>query len=93
MNDLNHTLIGAIAMASFVIAIFFLRFWRDGHDRFFLLFASSFFVEGINRIAQAMSASPNEGGPSRYGIRAVGFALILAAILDKNRTRPGKRPD
>lgn len=87
MDALNQTLVGAIAMASFVIGVFFLRFWRDGRDRFFLLFAMSFFVEGVNRIAQAVSVSPNEGSLSRYGIRVLAFALILAAILDKNRSR------
>ncbi|HEY2774165.1 MAG TPA: DUF5985 family protein [Candidatus Binatia bacterium] len=86
-SALNETLIGAIAMASLVIGVFFLRFWRDGGDRFFLLFALSFFVEGVNRVAQALSASPNEGTLSRYGIRLVAFGLILAAILDKNRSK------
>lgn len=85
MNALNHTLIGAIAMASLVIGTFFLRFWRDGRDRFFLLFACSFFVEGLNRMAQALSESPNEGTLARYGVRFLAFALILAAIHDKNR--------
>lgn len=88
MDALNQTLIGSIAMASFVIGVFFLRFWQEGRDRFFLLFALSFFVEGVNRVAQALSTSPNEGDLSRYGIRLVAFALILAAIREKNRGRP-----
>ncbi len=29
---------GAVAMASLVAALFFLRFWRQTHDTFFLLF-------------------------------------------------------
>ena len=87
MAALNQTLLGATAMAFLVVGVFFLRFWRDGRDRFFLLFALSFIVEGSNRIAQALSVSPNEGSLSRYGIRVLAFALILAAILDKNRSR------
>src|SRR5205823_12585686 len=35
----NYLLTGAIAMASCVIALFFLRFWRNSGDRFFLYFA------------------------------------------------------
>jgi hypothetical protein len=87
MLEINQTLLGAIAMASVVIGVFFLRFWREGRDRFFLLFALSFFMEGVNRAAQALSASPNEGTLSRYGLRIVAFSLILAAIMDKNRDR------
>lgn len=90
-SALNEALIGAIAMATFTIGIFFLRFWRHGRDRFFLLFALSFFVEGFNRVGQALSESPNEGAIARYGIRLLSFLLILIAILDKNRTS-GEQP-
>lgn len=89
MDALNYTMIGAIAMASIVIGAFFLRFWRQGGDRFFLLFALSFFVEGANRIAQGLSQFPNEGTFARYGIRFVAFLLILAAIHHKNRGPSG----
>lgn len=91
MQALNQMLLGAIAMASFVIGTFFLRYWRQGRDRFFLLFALSFFVEGINRVAQALSEAPQEGDLTRYGVRLIAFGLILAAILDKNRVRVTRR--
>lgn len=84
-TPVNQALLGAIILACFVIGAFFLRFWRQGHDRFFLLFASSFFVEGMNRVVQALSESPQEGSLTRYGVRLLSFALILAAIHDKNR--------
>ena len=90
LDALNSTLIGAIAMASFVSGAFFLRFWRRGGDRFFLLFALSFFFEGANRVAQALSSSPSEGSLGRYGVRLLAFSLILAAIIDKNRARRGR---
>jgi hypothetical protein len=84
---LNQLLLGAIAMASFVIGAFFLRFWKQSHDRFFLLFALSFGVEGVNRVAQALSASPHEGSLTRYGVRMIAFVLILEAIREKNQSR------
>ena len=34
-------LLGAVAMASLVAAAFFWRFWRQTHDRFFMLFAAA----------------------------------------------------
>ena len=87
MQAFNEMLIGAIAMASFVIGGFFLRYWDRGRDRFFLLFSMSFFVEGANRVLQALSESPHEGSLGRYGVRLVAYTLILAAIVDKNRHR------
>lgn len=86
MDRLNPLLLGAIATSSFVAGLFFMRFWREGRDRFFLLFALSFFVEGGNRIAQALSSKPNEGSPAIYLIRLTSFLLIIAAIIDKNRS-------
>lgn len=87
---MNLMLLGAIAMASLVAALFFLRFWKETRDRFFLFFALSFFIEGINRVVLGLSPHPNEGEPFFYLVRFLSFLLILAAILDKNRAeRPG----
>lgn len=92
MDRLSEVLLGAISMASLVIAAFFFRFWRTGRDRFFLLFALSFFVEGVNRFALALLDNPNEGYPLVYLVRLLSFGLILAAIVEKNRGsgRPGR---
>jgi len=86
MQVLNVMLLGAIAMASLVAGMFFLRFWRRSHDPFFLLFAASFFLEAANRVALALSSNPSDGAPIFYGIRFVAFALILVAIAQKNRS-------
>jgi hypothetical protein len=84
MDRVNLTLLGAIAMASFVAALFFLRFWRQSRDPFFLLFALSFFVEGGNRVVLALSPKPHEGNPAIYLVRLASFLLIIAAIVTKN---------
>jgi uncharacterized membrane protein HdeD (DUF308 family) len=86
MDRLNPMLLGAIAVTSSVAGLFFLRFWREGRDRFFLLFALSFFVEGGNRIVQALLPKPQEGSPAIYLVRLISFLLIIAAIIDKNRS-------
>jgi uncharacterized membrane protein len=86
MDRLNPLLLGAIATTSWVAGLFFLRFWREGRDRFFLLFALSFFVEGGNRVAQALSSRPQEGSPAIYLVRLLSFLLIIAAIIGKNRS-------
>lgn len=90
---MNLILLGSIGMASLVAGLFFLRFWRDTRDRFFLFFSVSFFVEGLNRFALAMTTDPNEGRPFFYFVRFLSFLLIIVAIADKNMAkRPGDRP-
>lgn len=81
---MNLALLGAIAMASLVAGLFFLRFWKDTKDRFFLFFSISFFVEGVNRFALAMTSNPNEERPFVYFVRFLAFLLIFVAIVDKN---------
>ncbi len=89
-----HTLIlGAIAMAALVAALFFLRFWRDTRDRFFLFFAIAFFVEALDRVALGLIAGSQEHEPFFYGVRLVTYGLIIAAIVDKNRPRGARGAD
>ena len=80
-------LTGAIAMASAVIALFFLRFWRASRDRFFLYFALSFAIEGVHRVVAAIAYEDNEDAPLHYLVRLVAYGLILWAILEKNLPR------
>ena len=82
---------GAIAMASFIIALFFLRFWRDSRDRFFLYFALSFGIEGVHRIVSALTYDDNEDSPLHYLVRLLAYGLILWAILEKNLPARGDR--
>jgi uncharacterized membrane protein HdeD (DUF308 family) len=84
---MNLMLLGAISMASLVVGLFFLHSWRKTHDRFFLFFSISFFVEGINRAALGLSSNPNEGRPFFYIVRFLSFLLILIAIVFKNREK------
>ncbi|MEX0806198.1 MAG: hypothetical protein GEU77_01005 [Deltaproteobacteria bacterium] len=80
-------LLGAVSMASLIAGLFFLRFWRDTGDRFFLFFAISFLVEGMNRAALGLTNDPNEGRPFFYFVRFLSFLLILIAIVQKNMTK------
>lgn len=77
-------LLGVIATASVTAGFFFLRFWKSTRDTFFLAFAASFLIEGLNRGAVLFMAKPNEGSAWTYLIRLLSFLLILAAILRKN---------
>lgn len=80
-------LLGVIATASLTAALFFLKFWRDTRDSFFLAFAASFLIEGLNRASFLFLPRPNEGNPWIYLVRLLAFLLILGAIIRKNYGR------
>jgi hypothetical protein len=73
-------------MASSVAALFFLRFWRQTRDPLFLVFALAFAVDAVTRLLLASADIPAEGEPFFYLARLVTFALILGAIIHKNRS-------
>lgn len=85
---MNDIMTGAITMASLVITLFFLRFWRSTGDRFFLYFSLSFLIEGMHRLYSALNDNA-EDSPLHYLIRLLAYGLILWAILEKNL--PGKK--
>ena len=78
---------GATMAAALVIALLFFRYWRQSHDRLFLMFALGFLVFSASRLILAFLEEDDEGRVYVYGLRLVAFLLILAAIVDKNRGR------
>ena len=80
-------LLGVIATASITSGIFFLKFWRATRDSFFLAFAASFIIEGLNRSTVLLFDRPNEATRWIYLVRLLSLLLILAAILKKNYAR------
>lgn len=89
---MNQFLSGAMAMGYMLAGLFFLRFFRETRDRLFAMFAASFAILGINRIAIAAANPADEASPILfYLIRLLAFLLILAAIIDKNRSRLSER--
>jgi uncharacterized membrane protein HdeD (DUF308 family) len=81
---MGNLITGAIAMGSFVIGLFFLRFWRSSGDRFFLYFALSFVIEAVHRVATALTFDEHEDSPWHYLIRLLAYGLIIWAIAEKN---------
>ncbi|MYN04056.1 hypothetical protein GTP41_18350 [Pseudoduganella sp. DS3] len=89
---LNAWLSGAICMAALTIALFFLRFWHHTSDRLFLYFALAFVLESAHRLAFVWP-SANLDGPHIYILRLLEYALIMWAIIQKNRKRPAEVPE
>jgi peptidoglycan/LPS O-acetylase OafA/YrhL len=78
---------GAVTMGFVIASAFFLRFWRRTADRLFLAFAVAFALLALNQaLAQWLGAADERIGYT-YLLRVLGFAIILAAIVDKNLKR------
>ena len=81
-------LTGAVSMASFVAMLFFLRYWRQTRDGYFLLFAISFGLDAATRAVLGLWQLSEETEPLVYLARLLTFGLIIVAIVQKNR--PGR---
>lgn len=86
MRDPDSMLMGAVGMASFVAALFFLRFWTQTRDQFFLLFALAFALDSVSRVMIGLTSPSAELEPMLYLLRLGTFGLIIAAIVAKNRS-------
>jgi hypothetical protein len=82
---LGTMLIGAAATASLTVALFFLRFWRQTRDILFLWFAIAFATDSATRLLEGLSPLSDEREPLVYVPRLITFALIILAIIQKNR--------
>ena len=77
---------GALTMASWTIALFFLRFWRTNRDRLFGGFAAAFAVLGLNWLFLAVFEPGKESQHYLYLVRLVAFLLLIGSVVDKNRS-------
>ena len=77
---------GGTLVAALVIALFFFRYWRQTRDRLFLMFSAGFLTFAVSRLILAVLDEAAEGRVFVYLLRLLAFALILAAIIDKNRS-------
>jgi hypothetical protein len=75
---------GATMLASFAVALFFLRYWRDSRDRLFGVFALAFVLFGVTRILLVAVDADSEARTWVYLLRALMFLAIIAAVIDKN---------
>jgi Family of unknown function (DUF5985) len=77
---------GAVALGFFVCALFFLRFWRRTRDELFIAFALAFALLGTGQSVLALANISSEERGSLYLLRLTAFAIILVAIVRKNRS-------
>jgi hypothetical protein len=89
METIETLLLGAVAMGSLVVSLFFLRFWTRTRDVFFIYFSVAFFIEAVSHFALAFEPDPYGNEPLYYLPRLLAFSLIALAVVQKNR--PGAR--
>jgi hypothetical protein len=82
---------GMSTLGCTIAGLFFLRFWRQSLDRFFLLFALAFFILAFDYGILGLASFATEWRPYVYGVRLLAFALIIAAIAEKNRKSANRR--
>jgi hypothetical protein len=81
---------GAIVMGNAIVALFFLRFYRKTGDRLLAMFSLSFSLMAAVRLVHVLVRVPSEHVHYVYVLRLLAYALIIYAIVDKNRapTKP-----
>ena len=79
---------GGTMLGAFACSVFFVRYWRDTGDRLFGAFAAAFALFGVSRIALHSLNADSETRVWVYVLRALAFATIIAAVVDKNLRDP-----
>lgn len=81
---------GLLVMGYGIAAVFFLRFRRETGDRLFAFFAAAFALLALQRALLAAGPMFRVDETWYYVIRLLAFLLIIAAIVDKNRSAAGR---
>jgi drug/metabolite transporter (DMT)-like permease len=85
MVTVDAFLLGIATAACWAIALVFLRTWHTRRDRFFLLFSLAFWMLSLTWVSVAVLAPEPETRHYFYVFRLIAFALIIAAIVERNR--------
>lgn len=87
MSPMLEFLPGAYMMACLAIALFFALYWRRTRDRLFAVFALAFVLFAVERFVLVFVPADLEGRHWIFLVRLIGFVLIIAGVVDKNRPR------
>ena len=85
------TIAGGLFVAFLVAALYFFRFWRRTRQRLFAFFTAAFTLLGVQQLSLGLSRELVERSTWLFSLRLLAFLLILAAIVDANRSE-GRAP-
>jgi hypothetical protein len=77
---------GMLTMASLVVSLFFLRYWKVSGERLFAFFAAAFALFAVNWLALTAIDPDVEPRHLIYLVRLAAFIVMIVGIVDKNRT-------
>lgn len=75
------------AALGWVSGLIFLRFWRQSRDLLFAFFGAGFLVMSLSWALLAIVSPTGEARPYIFSIRLLAFLLIIAGMIQKNRSR------
>ncbi len=86
MSNLYIFLSGALMFGFLIAGAFFLKFWHQSRDGLFLKFALAFGILSLERVLLLfLSERQDESNFVVFLFRLTAFAVIISAIVDKNR--------
>ena len=77
---------GMLTATHLLAALFFLRSWKTSGDRFFAYFAAAFAAMAAEWAGLAATPQAHPARYYLYVVRLFAFVLIIAGIVDKNRS-------
>ncbi len=80
---------GLITMGFLIAGLFFLRFWTKTRDQLFAAFAAAFWLLAANQALVALIDVAREERSWIYLLRVAAFAIIIGAVIRKNRSSAG----
>lgn len=83
---MNQFLWGALFTAAAILACQLFRAWRKTRDRLFLAFSAAFALLSLHWGALGVLNPSTEARHALYLIRFAAFAVLIVAIIDKNRS-------
>jgi hypothetical protein len=86
MREILIVLQAVSATCAWACGVFMFRYWRQSRDRLFAFFGLAFWLMCASWILLAVLNPVDDSRPYVYLIRLIAFLLIIAAIVDKNRS-------
>jgi len=85
---MNQFLWGVLAALTTIAALFFWKFWRATRDALFVGFALGFLLLAGHWAGLALLNPTRETDHYLYWARFAAFAVIILAVINKNRSAP-----
>jgi uncharacterized membrane protein len=74
------------ATLAWVSGLLFYRFWRESRDVLFVFFSAGFSVMAFAWVLLAVISPTGEARPYIYAVRLLAFLLLIAGMIQKNRS-------